>query len=102
FENALVMGIIFRGTATRLINPALSTSEVVPLCQASAKKLNGTMPHSRKTVQCGVEFLKILVKTNVYTPSITRGFSSDHSTLSAILRKRTTKSFSTRFINKKG
>src|SRR4051812_27451022 len=46
-DSTVVMGMISRGTGTRLIRPALSTMEVVPVPQATVKKLNGTMPHMR-------------------------------------------------------
>jgi hypothetical protein len=80
------MGIISRGTATRLINCALSTTDVVPQDQATLKKLYGTMPQRIKSPKSGTLLGKILVNTNVSTPIITRGFKSDHSTPSDMFR----------------
>src|SRR5579862_6189813 len=44
-ESTAASGMISRGAGTRLINPALSTRDVVPEIQAIVKKLNGTRPH---------------------------------------------------------
>ena len=44
------------------------------------KKLKGTRPHITNNDQCGSGLLSILVKTNVSTPIITKGFKSDQST----------------------
>src|ERR1039458_8069677 len=87
FDRTAASGMTSRGTATRLINPALSTSEVVPDSQAMVKKLNGTSPHSTNTAKFGIDPLaKTLVKTNVITPIITSGFNSDQKTPSDMLR----------------
>ena len=66
---------------------ALSSTDVVPVTQAKVKKLNGTRPHntaSGKFLSLGCA--KILVKMNVKTPIMMRGFSSDHSTPSDMFR----------------
>src|ERR1022692_439382 len=86
-ESTLAMGTISRGTGTRLMRPALSTMEVVPVLHATVKKLNGTMPQSTNTAKCGRFGLgKILVKTKVSTPIMTSGLSSDQRTPSDIFR----------------
>src|SRR5579883_261467 len=93
FPRTVVMGIIARGTGTRLIRCALSTSELVLMLQASEKKLKGINPQRTNTGKSFCELGKILVKTNVNTPIVTRGFRSDHNTPSDILRYRVLKSF---------
>ena len=86
-ESTAASGMITRGAGTRLIRFELSTSEVVPVIQATLKKLYGTRPHITNTGKCGtVRLTNILVKTKVSTPIITRGFKSDHNTPSDILR----------------
>ena len=51
-----------------------------------------------KTAKWGVELLEtISVNTNVSTPIITMGFSSDQKTPSDMFRERIRKSFMTRF-----
>src|SRR5450759_2873372 len=86
--------MISRGTITRLIRPALSTREVVPLSHAIVKKLYGTRPQRMKTGKCGIEvFTKIFVNTNVMTPIMTRGFSNDQKRPSDMFRYRILKSF---------
>src|ERR1017187_6336058 len=86
FESTAASGMISRGAGTRLIRPALSTSEVVPELQVMLKKLKGTKPHITNRAKSGLGFLSILVKTNVSTPIITRGFKSDQSIPSDMLR----------------
>ena len=70
-----------RGTGTRLIRPALSTSEVVPVDQAMAEEVKWHQPaqHEDREMRDGL-LTKILVKTNVSTPIITSGFSRDQNT----------------------
>src|SRR5438270_7628121 len=88
-------GITSRGTVSRLIRDALSTNEVVPVAQAIVKKLKGTRPQSTNAGKCRTElFAKILVRTNVITPIITRGFRRDQKIPSDIFRYRILKSFS--------
>src|ERR1035438_8312265 len=100
-DRTLVMGTTSRGTGTRLIRPALSTMEVVPVIHATVKKLNGTMPHRANTAKCGMFGLgKILVKTTVNTPTMTSGLISDQKTPSDMFRYRIWKCFSTRFSTK--
>src|ERR1017187_10949462 len=80
FESTAANGMISRGAGTRLMRPALSTSEVVPELQAMLKKLKGTRPHITNRAKSGLGLLSILVKTNVSTPIITSGFKSDQRT----------------------
>ena len=80
------MGMTSRGTGTRLMRPALSTRDVVPLSQPTEKKLKGTSPQNRKTAKCGICDAMILVKTNVSTPIMTKGFSIDQNTPSDMFR----------------
>src|SRR5207253_2283103 len=88
-------GITSRGTVTRLINDALSTMEVVPDAQAIVKKLKGTRPQSTNAGNRWIElFAKILVRTNVITPIMTRGLRRDQKIPSDIFRYRILKSFS--------
>src|SRR3989442_4163016 len=88
------MGIISRGTGTRLMIDVLSVSELVPVAHASVKKLNGTRPQSTKTGNPGVVLLgKILVNTNVNAPIITSGFNRDQNTPRDRLRYLSLKSF---------
>src|SRR5882762_5326177 len=87
FPSTAEMGIISRGTGTRLMIDVLSVSELVPVADASVKKLNGTRPQSTKTGNPGVVLLgKILVNTNVNAPIITSGFNRDQNTPSDMLR----------------
>src|ERR1700687_1483384 len=98
FERTAERGITSRGTATRLISGALSTSEVVPDAQAMVKKLKGTRPQSTNAGNRWIElFAKILVRTNVITPIMTRGLRSDQKIPSDIFRYRILKSFSISF-----
>src|ERR1019366_3976382 len=86
-ESTVVMGTISRGTGTRLMRPALSTMEVVPVLQATVKKLKGAVPQSTNTAKWGMFGLeKTLVKTKVSTPIMTSGLSSDQRTPSDIFR----------------
>ena len=87
FENTEAIGRSCRGTAKRFTKCALSTSDVVAVTQASAKKLNGTNPHKTNSGKLGIAGLgKTLVNMNVRTPIITKGFNSDHSTPSDMFR----------------
>src|SRR5690349_1244537 len=98
FERTAERGITSRGTVTRLINAALSTRDVVPVSQASVKKLKGTRPQSTNAEKWRTElFGKILVRTNVITPIMTSGLRSDQKMPSDILRYRILKSFSISF-----
>jgi hypothetical protein len=47
------VGHTSRGTGTRLIRLALSTTEVVPALHARLKKVKGIRPHSTKTGNLG-------------------------------------------------
>jgi hypothetical protein len=85
-EKTAASGMITLGIATLLISDALSAIEVVPVLHATEKKLNGTMPHRRNTGKLGTLETKILVKTNVNTAIMTRGFSMDHNAPSDMLR----------------
>src|SRR5664280_88428 len=77
-ERTLVMGTISRGTGTRLIRPALSTMDVVPVIHDTVKKLKGTMPQSTNTAKWGMFGLgKIRVKTKVNTNIMTSGVRSE-------------------------
>src|ERR1051325_3909597 len=97
-ERTLEIGMTSRGTVRRLMKLALSMIDVVPLAQASVKKLYGTSPHSTKVAKCGMVLLaKIFVKTNVMTPIMTKGLRSDQKTPRDILRYRILKSFWMRF-----
>jgi hypothetical protein len=58
----------------------------VPESHATEKKLNGTIPQSTKTGNCGDGFGKIFVKTKVNTPIITIGLSNDQRTPNDIFR----------------
>jgi hypothetical protein len=52
--------------------------DVVPVPQARLKKLKGTIPQSTKTGNFGIAVLgKILVKTKVRTPIMTKGLTRD-------------------------
>src|SRR6266581_4939787 len=103
FESTAAIGRSCRGTATRFTKFALSTSDMVALTQAIAKKLNATSPHNTNRGKFGIDGLgKILVNMKVRTPIITRGFSMDHNTPSDMFRYRTLKSFMTRFDKTKG
>src|SRR4051812_44864695 len=55
FAITAVSGINSRGTVTRLMRCALSTSETVPEISPTEKKLNGTNPQSTKTALCGID-----------------------------------------------
>jgi|SRR5882724_2387761 len=93
-ESTAATGRISLGTGTRFTRWLLSTSEVVPVSQAKAKKLNGTSPHITEAAKSGVElFWKIRVNTKVKTPIMIRGFSNDQKIPSDILRYLTRKSF---------
>src|SRR6266700_2010753 len=94
-ESTVQIGITSRGTGTRLIRLALSSTDPVPELQAIEKKLNGSRPQNKNTGKCGSGFLKILVKTNVSTVIMTMGFTRLQSTPSDMLRYRTLKSFIT-------
>ena len=60
-DKTVEIGTTSRGTATRLIRPALPMIDIVPVDQASAKKLNGMIPQRTKTGKCGSAEVKILV-----------------------------------------
>ena len=69
------------------MSDAFSNTDVVPVTQASVKKLNGTRPHntdSGKFLSLG--WAKILVKMNVRAPIMINGFNSDQSTPSDMFR----------------
>ena len=50
------------------------------------KKLKGTRPHIANRAKSGLGLSSILVNTNVSTPISTRGFKSDQSIPSDMLR----------------
>ena len=85
-DSTLATGTSSRGTGTRLISPAFSTSDVVPELHATAKKLYGTSPQSTKTGKYRSCDGKIFVKTKVSTVIITLGFSSDQNAPSDMFR----------------
>jgi hypothetical protein len=83
------------------MSAAPSTMELVPDAHASEKKLYGTSPHRTRMGKFSSCEGKILVKTNVSTPIITRGFRSDQNAPSDIFRYRILKSFRTSFLIRK-
>ena len=79
--STVAIGMISRGTGTRLMMCQLSTSELVPVLQAMVKKLKGTRPQRTKVGKCRMLLLgKIFVNTKVKVPMITSGFSRDQNT----------------------
>ena len=80
FESTPAIGKTARGVVTRLIMPALSTIEVVPLLHAIVKKLKGTRPQRTNTGNFAIPLGNRRVKTKVRTLIITSGFRSDHNT----------------------
>ena len=57
--NTLAMGMISRGTGTRLMSPALSTREAVPPNQEMVNTLKGTIPHITNTAKLGILLTKV-------------------------------------------
>src|SRR6185436_12816106 len=92
--STVAIGMISRGTGTRLMIEVFSISELVPVLQARVKKLKGTRPHNTNKGNSGCEsFGMMRVNTNVRAPIITIGFSKDQKTPRDMFRYRTLKSF---------
>src|SRR5579864_2076792 len=85
-DRTAAIGTISRGIASRLMRPALSRTDPVPTSHAALKKLNGTMPHIKKTAKCGILFWNIKVNTNVNINSMMSGFATDQRTPSDMFR----------------
>ena len=86
-ESTEEMGMTSRATGTRLMRGAFSSSDQVPVVQASVKKLYGTRPHRTNAAKFGMRLFVIMrVNTNHSTPIIISGFSSDQNKPSDMLR----------------
>src|SRR5690242_16653066 len=94
FDRTAAIGMISRGTGTRLMRLELSRIEVVPVSQDRVKKLYGTRPLRTKTAKCGMVLTaNTFVQTKVRTPIMTRGFSKDQKMPSDMFRYLILKSF---------